>query len=135
VKVLKYVLTGVIALGFIANPVALNAAESEELANACKQAEFDAQRDVNGALWVAAGFFGGIFGVAAAYLIEPTPPASRLIGKSSEYIQAYTDCYTSKAKSIQTNKAITGCVVSGLLLAAWSVLAALASSGSTSAAY
>jgi len=122
VKVLKYILPGVIALGFIANPVVLNAAQSEELANACKQGEFDAQRDVNGNLWAAIGFFGCIFGVAAAYLIEPTPPASRLIGKSPEYIQTYTDCYKSAAKSIQTNKAINGCVVFGLVVVAWNVL-------------
>jgi hypothetical protein len=135
VKVLKYVLTGVIALGFIANPVVLNAAESEEVANACKQGEFDAQRDVNGTLWLAIGFFGGIFGVAAAYLIEPTPPASRLLGKSPEYIQAYTDCYTSAAKSIQTKKAITGCVVSGLVVVAWEVLWWLVWAGSAATAY
>ena len=114
-KVLKYVLTGVIALGFIANPVVLNAAESEEVANACKQGEFDAHRDVNGTLWLAIGFFGGIFGIAAAYLIEPSPPASRLIGKSPEYIQVYTDCYKRKGKSVQGKKAITGFVV-GILV-------------------
>jgi hypothetical protein len=135
VKVLKYILPGVIALGFIANPVVLNAAESEELANACKQGEFDAQRDVNGNLWLGVGFLFGILGVAAAYLIEPTPPASRLLGKSPEYIQAYTDCYKSAAKSVQTNKAITGCIVGELIIVAWVMYWWLVWAGAASTAY
>lgn len=114
-KLLKYMVTGIMVLGFVANPVILNAAQSEEIANACKQGEFDAQKDVNGTLWLAIGFFGGILGIAAAYIIEPTPPASRLIGKSPEYVAAYTDCYKSAGKDVQTKKAITGCVIGGLL--------------------
>lgn len=118
-KLLKYVMVGVLSLGFVANPVVLSAAQtSEELKNACTQAEFDAQRDINGTLWLAIGFFGGIFGIAAAYVIEPTPPASRLLGKSSDYVATYTDCYKSAAKDIQTKNAIKGCVISGLLYVA-----------------
>lgn len=118
-KFVKYVLAGVLTFGFIANPVILRAAQtSEELKNACTQAEFDAQRDVNGMLWLAIGFFGGIFGIAAAYVIEPSPPASRLIGKSAEYVATYTDCYKSAGKDIQTKNAIKGCVISGLLYVA-----------------
>lgn len=35
-KLLKYMVTGIMVLGFVANPVILNAAQSEEIANACK---------------------------------------------------------------------------------------------------
>jgi len=99
-----------------------NAAGSEELANACAQGELDAQTDVNGTLWGAIGFFFSILGIVAAYLIEPAPPAARLVGKSQEYIQVYTDCYKRKGKSVQGKKAITGFVVGILVGIALAVL-------------
>lgn len=80
-KAFKYIMAAVVVAGLLANPIVLNAAQTEELKNACTQAEFDAQRDINGTLWLAIGFFGSIFGVAAAYFLEPTPPASRLLGR------------------------------------------------------
>uniref|UniRef100_A0A7C2PLG9 Uncharacterized protein n=1 Tax=candidate division WOR-3 bacterium TaxID=2052148 RepID=A0A7C2PLG9_UNCW3 len=134
-KVLKYVITGIMAFGFIANPIVLNAAQSEEIANACRQAEFDAQRDVNGTLWLGAGCLFGLLGVGAAYIFEPSPPASRLLGKSPEYVASYTDCYKAAAKKIQTNNAIKGCVISGVLYIAWYVVWMLIGIASTSAAY
>ncbi|HOK22809.1 MAG TPA: hypothetical protein PKU94_02585 [Candidatus Hydrothermia bacterium] len=120
-KLLKYVLTGIVVLGFALNPVVLHAAETEELRNACTQAEFDAKKDVNGTLWLAIGFFGSIFGVGAAYLFEPTPPPSRIMGKSSEYVATYTDCYKVAGKSVQTKSALRGCVVSGVLIVVWDI--------------
>ncbi len=129
-KVLKYIVAATVAFGFLANPVVLNAAQTEELKNACTQGQFDAEKDINGTLWLAIGFFGGIFGIAAAYLLEPTPPAARLIGKSPEYVASYTECYKSAGKDIQTKKAITGCVVSGVLVLAWELLWWLAWGGS-----
>ena len=79
--------------------------------DACMQAQMDAQADVNGTLWFFAGCLLGIWGVGAAYVIEPSPPASRLVGQPPDYVAMYTDCYKDKAKSIQTSASMKGCVI------------------------
>lgn len=95
-------------------------AQQAEMAEARMAAENDAKMDVNGTLWFVGGclgwviLLGGIITIGAAYTVQPSPPASRLIGKSPEYVAFYTDAYKAKAKSIQTSKAWTGCVVGGI---------------------
>jgi len=44
-------------------------------------------------------------------ILEPSPPATRLLGKSDEYVAVYTDCYREEGKKIQTKNALTGCLV------------------------
>jgi len=83
--------------------------------DACAQAQMDAQADVNETLWFFAGCLFGVLGVGAAYVIEPSPPASRLLGQPPDYVAIYTDCYKDKAKSIQTSAAIKGCVLGSVL--------------------
>ena len=61
------------------------------------------------------GCLFGLLGIGAAYAIEPSPPASRLIGKSSDYVAIYTDCYKDEGRSIQTKAAVKGCVVGALV--------------------
>ncbi|GBD94631.1 hypothetical protein BMS3Abin05_02242 [bacterium BMS3Abin05] len=101
----------------------------DESTNACMQAEQDAAMNTNGTLWFAAGCLGGIVGLLVAYAIQPNPPASKLVGKSPTYVATYTDCYRSKAKNIQTHKALLGCgVAAGFYLVYWVVIAAAASS-------
>ena len=80
--------------------------------DACRQAKIDAQRDINGTLWFGAGCLFGIFGYGAAYVIKPSPPATRLLGKSPEYVANYTDCYKEAGRKVQTKNALTGCLVS-----------------------
>ena len=109
------VVAGLLALTVIANPVLLNAQEKVNVQEVCTKAQMDAMSDVNGTLWMGAGFLFGLFGIGAAYLIEPDPPASRLLGKSPEYVAAYTDCYRDAARDIQVKKATVGCVVGTLL--------------------
>jgi hypothetical protein len=76
-----------------------------------RAAEIDAEAFTNSGLWFLAGCLGTAVGVIIAYVYTPSPPASRLIGKSPEYVAYYTDFYKTKAKSIQTSKAWTGCLV------------------------
>ncbi|MCK4544124.1 hypothetical protein KAU43_01170 [candidate division WOR-3 bacterium] len=95
-------------------PLMVNAVETNGMGSAVIDAHRDANADVNGALWFGAGCLFGILGVGAAYIIEPTPGASRLIGKSSQYVAVYTDEYKRVGKSIQTKQAVIGCVVSSL---------------------
>lgn len=90
---------------------ALIYAQEIETTQVCAQAEADAERDVNSTLWLGGGCLLGLIGLGAAYLIEPSPPAMRLVGKSPEYVAAYSDCYKAKGKSIQTKNATIGCVV------------------------
>jgi len=113
-------------------PVALQA----QVADACMQAETDAQRDVNGALWIAAGFFLGLLGIGAAYVVEPDPPMSRLVGKDPQYVAAYTDCYKRAGRDIQVKKAVIGCVASTLIsTACYGVYCCIAVGATGAAAY
>ncbi len=117
-KLLHTVSVGVIAFVLVSQPVALMAQETNAQTKACAQAQQDVEMEVNKTLWLAVGFFFGLLGVGAAYLIEPSPRSSRLLGKSPEYVAAYTDCYKDAGRRIQTNAAIKGCVIGVLVQAA-----------------
>ncbi|MCY3741221.1 MAG: hypothetical protein OXH00_09400 [Candidatus Poribacteria bacterium] len=96
-------------------------------------AEADANKDVNKLLCFSAGcvlsalFFlpspyGYFFpptGIIGSYSYRPSPPPSRLIGKSPEYIATYTSAYESKRGTIQAQwtsaGCLSGCVVAGSL--------------------
>jgi uncharacterized membrane protein YfcA len=101
----------VVALAFavIAAPVL---AQSSETDTARMAAEADAKSDVSTLLWMGAGFLFNLLGVGAAYIIVPSPPASRLLGKSSEYVAVYTDSYQSAARNVQVKNALIGCAIS-----------------------
>ena len=85
-----------------------------------------ARVNTNGTVWLAIGCLGGIIGIAIAYVVEPNPPAMSLLGKSPEYVAAYTDAYKMTAKGIQTGSAWKGCIVGTLAYIALGVLAAAA---------
>ena len=101
-------------------------------AEATVAAERDAQNYTNKALWVVGGCVGGGVGscvgggatVILAYAVEPSPPAARLLGKSPEYVAIYTNAYREKAKKLQTNSALVGCVI-GTLASAVLIAASL----------
>jgi len=99
--------------------------------DACAQAQMDAQADVNETMWFFAGCLFGVLGVGAAYVIEPSPPASRLLGQPPDYVAIYTDCYKDKAKSIQTSAAIKGCVIEAVLWGAYYLFSMLLSASVT----
>lgn len=107
----------------------LMAQQAQTTADACAAAERDAALDTNTTLWFIAGCCGGITGLLVSYIYAPSPPASRLLGKSSEYVAAYRDCYKAKAKKIQSSKALTGCLVSAAAYLVYVVLVVAASSG------
>ncbi|MCG9134827.1 hypothetical protein J5I95_24480 [Candidatus Poribacteria bacterium] len=79
-------------------------------------AEYDAEDDVNTALWLAAGGVLGIAGncllgslaVGGAYIYQPVPPAERLLGKSAEYVSFYTDAYKARMRRLQLVAATKG---------------------------
>jgi hypothetical protein len=90
-------------------PILPELALAQEATDACANATAAVSRNISGGIWIAAGFFGCIFGLVLAYAIEPNPPATALVGKSPEYVASYIDCYRSATKSKQTNSAWIGC--------------------------
>lgn len=76
----------------------------------CLEAAIDAKRDINKPLWFGAGCLGGIVGWGAAYVVEPSPSAMRLMGKDPEYVALYTECYKMEGKKIQQKQALYGCL-------------------------
>ena len=106
-------------------PVVTFAQQNSLQMEAIVAAERDAQADVNKGLWFVGGCLVGVLGVIVAYTLKPTPPATRLLGKSPEYVAFYTDAYTEKAKKLQGNNALAGCLVNGLATVVY-VMAVLA---------
>ncbi len=73
------------------------------------QGKLDGERDAKASpLWFIAGLGCGIFGVGAAYLIKPRPPATALVGKSVEYVMGYTEAYENKGRNQNTMWACVG---------------------------
>jgi len=90
-------------------------AAAEDLAQASSLAAMDAQSDTNRGFWLGAGCLFSFVGIAAGYLVSPTPPISRLVGRSPEYVMVYSDSYARSARSVQGRMAIIGCAASTLV--------------------
>lgn len=86
----------------------------EIVTQACADAKVDAKKDVAMNTWAACGCIP-ILGVGCAYLFARQPKEEKLIGKSIEYVQAYTETYKSETKAIQTKAAMIGCLGSTLV--------------------
>ena len=77
----------------------------------------------------AAGCLLGVTGMLIAYVVTPTVPPERLLGKSPEYVAHYTSTYQRIVKSNQTRNATTGCVIgTGAAVALWAILISAAES-------
>ncbi len=83
--------------------------DQTDLTQARMQAEIDAKRNANAALYFIIGCAGSIIGLLVAQLSTPSPPAIALVGKSPEYVAAYTDVYVRKIKSTRTKYSLYGC--------------------------
>ena len=84
---------------------------------AIKQAKIDAVLDANrNGMWYGAGFFFGVFGIGAAYIMTPSIPTSRLIAKSPEYVIYYSETYKQAARDRHVEQATAGCLGAGVLL-------------------
>ena len=115
-KLLKLISMVLIVL-MVSTPMMLLAQEEQE--DTFFQGKLDGERDAKGnGLWALAGCACGIFGVAAAYLIKPTPPAAALIGRSSEYIMGYTEGYQNKSRNKNAMYACGGWAAFVLIYAA-----------------
>ena len=107
----------VLMSGLIVNfPLQAIAQQSTTFTDARTAAEYDAEDDVNTAVWLAAGGILGVAGnlplgaiaIGGAYVYQPVPPANRLLGKSAEYITIYTDTYKAKTRNLRLSAAAKG---------------------------
>lgn len=97
---------------------------------AATAAEADANKDVSKLLCFGAGcVFSALFflptpygyllppvGIIGSYSYRPGPLPARLIGKSPEYISAYTTAYKSKRGHIQAQWTSAGCLSGCVIL-------------------
>jgi len=95
------------------------------------QAEIDAKRDTQAAVWFILGCAGSLLGLLVAQVITATPPQAALVGKSTEYVAVYTDVYVRKVKSIRTTYSLYGCGASVAGCCLWVVIAAAAGDDTT----
>ncbi len=127
----------VLAASILMMPMAADAAAAkanalpQSSAQACADAEMQAEQDINGTTWLLIGCVLGIWGYLIAYVLESNPPASALVGKSPEYVAKYTDCYKQKAKQIKTKNALYGCLAAS---AGWILYYVLVAAAVSSAA-
>ena len=96
----------------------LSQVDQKEMLEAKMQAEMDAKRDVNKAIWFIVGCAGSIIGLLVAQVITASPPQATLLGKSPEYVAAYSDTYVIKMKKLRTTWSLYGC---GVSVALWGV--------------
>ena len=75
----------------------------------CAQARKDAEINVNKVLWGGIGCILGPIGVLLGYFVEPSVPANRILGKSSDYVIKYSSCYKSRGKELQGTASLIGC--------------------------
>ena len=92
-------------------PLIINAqeTENEEIAKAIAQANADVESYLVIAERKSCGCLNfGSF--ASTHKSIPPPDPSRLIGKSLEYVEAYTKTYYEKIQSLQSTNYIIGCI-------------------------
>ena len=130
-----HVLVFLIAVLTFSTPFVTIAQQNFVQAEAATAAEADANKDVSKLLCFGAGcVLSALFflpspcgyllppaGIIGSYSYRPGPSPSRFIGKSPEYISAYTTTYKSKRGNIQVLWTSVGCfsgcvVVGGLVV-------------------
>jgi hypothetical protein len=84
----------------------------------------DAEADTNTVLWFGAGCVLSLVGVLIGYVVEPSPPPSRYVGRSPEYVAAFSSAYRSAGSSAQGRSAIFGCLTLIVLEGAFILAAA-----------
>jgi hypothetical protein len=122
VKSCKKYISTIVMLCFILTPLFSYAQrsrtepEQEDSFEAQRAGIADAKSDASFPLWYSMGCFFSIFGVGAANLIVPKASHERLMGKSREYVWAYSESYKSTRRALQSRYAVFGCVTSGVMV-------------------
>ena len=94
------------------NELAITLIEAQALTDAKRDAKFDN-------VWFGYGICCGILAIGSAYVVKAQPPAENLLGKSPEYVNAYTKAYQEEMREERAKAAAIGCALSaGLWLIA-----------------
>lgn len=93
-----------------------SALHAQAISDAKIHAATDAKTD---SIWYGAGFLFGVFGIGAAYVVTPSVPPMRMLGKTPEYVVFYTDAYQKAMKTERIEQATTGCIIWGGVLAGY----------------
>ena len=126
-----HVLIFLIVMLTFSTPFVAIAQQNFVQAEAATAAEVDANKDVSKLLCFSAGcVLSAIFflpspygyllppvGIIGSYSYRPVPSPARLIGKSPEYISAYTTTYKSKRGNIQVRWTSAGCLSGCVVIA------------------
>ena len=80
------------------------------IVQATTEGELNATAQTNSFTWFVLGVLGGPITVAVTSFQQPPPPANLLLGKAPGYVDAFTEAYKAKAKSIRLRYATIGCV-------------------------
>jgi len=87
------------------------------------QGKMDGKREARGnPVWILAGLAGtglclciGVAGIGIAFAVAPSPPETALMGKSTSYIQGYTEGYKSKGRLGNAGWATLGCTIAAVI--------------------
>ena len=93
---------------FLYIPVEMYAHSMQSQELAIIDAKNDARANTSGSNWFLLGCFGSVFTVAFVYTVEPSPPQTRLLGKSPEYVAAYSDTYRNEVRSLRAKYTLYG---------------------------
>lgn len=103
----------VLALALIAAPGMAQVSKGDAEYGTYAQGKMDGERDAGGSfIWFVWGLLCGVLGVGAAYFMKPDPPTAVLVGRSSDYVQGYTQAYKDKGRDKNVTWACLGCLVS-----------------------
>ena len=113
---LFHILVFVMAVLVFSMSIAAFAQQNSELFDAVIAAEQDAKAGVNQLNWWTSGC--GLIGFIMANR-ESQPSPARLVGKSPEYVEVYTQVYKAKVKNLRISGAVPGClttIISSIIL-------------------
>ena len=115
-------LAGLMTVLVFAMPLLSFAQQNPAVAAAIADAERDARDHTSFFSWFTLGCLGGgPITVLTAAVGKPAPPAESLLGKAPGYVEAYTNAYQSKAKSLRSWYATTGCLTSVAIGGVWTL--------------
>ena len=99
----------ILAILFLCLPI-LAQDNADDFAEGMFDGRNDGRADAS-VLWLIAGLGCGCIGVGAAYLITPSPPADKMIGKTTNYVIGYSEGYKKGIRGKQTGYAAIGWIV------------------------
>ena len=101
-----YILVFVTAVFAFSMPFVAFAQQNSELHEAVIAAQRDAKAQVNQIGW----WIQGCILIGFLTYHAPQPPAARLVGKSPEYVDAYTQTYKQKVENLRMSAVVPGCL-------------------------